>query len=274
MTSDSRQAVLALISKLEDLRLGMGRGDREREALVLKLRQVADGGQELSLPDLYLAARLVGAEAQGTVGETFTAIAASEAAILELSSYTVPDDDNAVDNLARHLSGLELSFQDSQVRSRVVHKIEAYMDNEVNKLGLGDMLEAARLLGEQGNEVVEHVLRTVLLSHMNQATQRLWSKVAAHFGILADLSVYLRGEVIFPKSRGSRTRQMINVLRHIDNVSRAVYALNLGREVPDVDDVVGAAVQKLEHLDDSEAAAELDNAFDVWNRFKAASGIL
>ena len=110
MTSDSMQALLALISKLEDIPLRMGRGDHERGALVVTLRQVANGSQELSLPDLYLAVRVLGADGQHIVRETLAAIAASEAAVLELSSYAVPQDDNDIDNLARNLTALELPF--------------------------------------------------------------------------------------------------------------------------------------------------------------------
>ena len=270
MTSDSMQALLALISKLEDIPLRMGRGDHEREALVVKLRQVANGSQELSLPDLYLAVRVLGAEGQNIVREIFAAIAASEAAVLELSSYAVPQDDNVIDNLARNLTALELPFKDSHARSRVVHNIEAYMDNKASTLGLVDMLEAARLLREQGNEAVEHVLRKVLISHMNNAAEKLWSKVAAHFEIFANPSVYLRGEVLFPRRSGSKTRQMINVLPHIDNVYHAVSHLDLSGEVTDIDDVVNGVFRKLEFIDESEAAAELEDAFDLWSRFKAA----
>lgn len=268
------QALLALISKLEDIPLRMGRGDHEREALLIKLRQVASGSQELSLPDLYLAVRVLGAEGQSVVLEAFTAIATSEAAVLELSSYAVPQDDNVVDNLARNLSALELPFQDSQIRSRVVCNIEAYMNDNASTLGLVDMLEAARLLPEQGNKVVEHVLRKVFINQLNIAAEKLWSKVSAHFGIFADLSAYLRGEVTFPRSRGSRTRQMSNVLPHINNANRAVYHLDLNGEVTDIADVVDGMVRKLELIDESEASTELENAFDLWSRFKTACGDL
>lgn len=47
----------------------MGRGDQERQSLVVKLREVANGSQELSHPNFYLAVRVLGAERQSIVRE-------------------------------------------------------------------------------------------------------------------------------------------------------------------------------------------------------------
>lgn len=242
MTSGSIQALRSLISKLEALPLRMGGGDREREALLLKLSQVVDGHQILSLSDLYWGARLLGSER--AVHETFSAITASESAVLEFSSCAVPKDNNIVDNFARNLAELELPYVDSQVRAQVVKKLEAYLDYPACTLNVVEMRDAARLLGEDGNTTVEELLRKMLLNHLRLAAERLWSTVAAHFGILADLSRYVRGEVVLPKRGGSKSRQMLNVLPQIDKLYEAVCQLLGTSEITDIDGVVVGSAPK------------------------------
>jgi len=270
MKTESVQAVRRLISQLEAVPLSMGGGDAEREALVTRLVQVADCGQELSLRDLWVALRLLGSEAQSSVCEAFATIASSEAAALELSSYPVSADNNAADNLVRKLSATKLPLAQAHRRASVVRNFQAYLDNRRNDLAVEDMVDAARLLGEEGYSLVEGLLRFLFIGPLELASSKLWTEVTAHFGIRAHLADFLQGRVAFPKKGGAKSGRMKNLLPHIAAAADAAYCLRNGIDVKDIDALTDGVASKLELVGDPSFAAELEGALQMWSQFKAA----
>jgi hypothetical protein len=269
MNADSVQVLQRLISNLEAVPLSMGGGDAEREALVAKLIQAAECGQEPSLPDLWLAVRVLGSEGASIVSEAFATIAASEAAALELSCYPLPVDHNAADNLVRKLTAIGLPLMQARRRASVVRNFQAYLDSGSCHLAVEDMVDAAQFLGEEGYSLVEELLRLLFIGPLTSATSTLWIEVTAHFGIRAQLEDFLQGRVAFPKKGGAKSHRMRNLLPLITASADATYCLRNGIDVEDIDALTDGVASKLELVGDPNSAAELENALEAWSQFKA-----
>ena len=269
MSPESLEALHGLISGLEAKLLSMGRGDFERDAVVRGLREVVERKKELVLSDLFIAARVLGADGQRIVSEAFGVIVASEASAIGLRQYPlyIAAGDNPADKLIDRLVALELPLAEARMRAEIVERLQEFLDNKSSRLCTGDLLGASALLGNDGYALVELFLRQLVMGTLSQAATQLGEKVCAHFGLNSDLSALLAEYVLFPKSHGVRSRQMMNLLPHIRAACTAVESLRLGYEVTDIDKVVGGVGDKLDFLGEEILAGELELSLSAWSDF-------
>lgn len=151
-----------------------------------------------------------------------------------------------------------------------MRNIEAYLDNARNELAVQDTVDAARPLGEEGYALVEGLLRSLFISPLEVSALTLWGEVSGHFGIPARLEDFLQGRVFLPRKGGAKSGRMKNLLPHIAAAADAAFCLSRGIDVEDIDAVTGSVASELELLGERETAAELENALEIWLRFRAA----
>ena len=268
MSPESLEALHGLISSLEAKPLSMGNGDLERDAVVRSLREVVERKRELVLSDLFIAVKVLGADGQRIVSEAFGVIVASEASAIGLRPYPLAAGDDPADKLIQRLVALELPLAEARARLETVERLQEFLDNQSSRLCAGDLIGASALLGDDGYALVELFLRQLVMGTLSQAATQLWEKVCAHFGLNCDLSALLAECVVFPKSHGARSRQMMNLLPHIRAACTAVESMRSGYENTDIDEVVGRVGDKLDFLGEERLAGELELSLSIWSDFR------